>query len=57
MKAIPYIIFGICATIYVRYVIRKALNDAPEEERIYTSPEAAMIEGADDDDDWFLEPE
>ena len=55
MKYIPYIIFGICATIYIRYVVRKALDEPPEEERVYTSPEAAIIEGADDDDDWFLE--
>ena len=56
MKAIPYIIFGLLATIYVRYVVRKALSEPPDEERCYSSPEAAIIEGADDDDDWFLEP-
>lgn len=57
MKAIPYIIFGICATIYVRYVVRKALNDPPEEERVYDSNAAAIMDGAADDDEWFLEPE
>lgn len=57
MKAIPYIIFGICVTIYVRYVVRKALNDPPEEERVYGSHAAAIMDGAADDDEWFLEPE
>ena len=55
MKAIPYIIFGICVTIYVRYVVRKALNDPPEEERVYESHVAAIMDGAADDDEWFLE--
>lgn len=53
MKAIPYIIFGICATIYVRYVVRKALNDPPEEERIYSSETAVML---DDEEGWDIEP-
>lgn len=56
MKAIPYIIFGLLATIYVRYVVRKALNDPPEEERVYDSNAAAIMDGAADDDEWFLEP-
>lgn len=56
MKAIPYIIFGILATVYVRYVIRKALNDPPDEERVYESHAAAIMDGAADDDEWFLEP-
>lgn len=56
MKAIPYIIFGICATIYIRYVVRKALNEPPEEERCYSSSVAAIMDGAmsdDDDDNWY----
>lgn len=57
MKAIPYIIFGLCATIYVRYVVRKALNEPPDEERVYDSHAAAIMDGAADDDEWFLEPE
>jgi len=57
MKAIPYIIFGICATIYVRYVVRKALDEPPEEERCYSSSVAAIMDGAmsDDDDEEWLE--
>ena len=55
MKAIPYIIFGICVTIYVRYVVRKALNDPPEEERYYTSYDAMAADGVDpewDTEEW-----
>ena len=53
MKAIPYIIFGICATIYVRYVIRKALNDPPDETKYYSSTDAAIADGASADDEWL----
>ena len=57
MKVLTHIIAASVIAYFMYRTVRKALNDAPEEERIYTSPEAAIIEGADDDDDWFLEPE
>lgn len=56
MKYVPYIIFGIAAALYVRHTIRKALSEPPDEQRVYESPEAAYIDGAADDGEWFLEP-
>lgn len=55
------VVIHIFAAIGIGYCLyrtaKKALNDPPDEERVYASPEAAIIEGADDDDDWFLEPD
>ena len=48
MKYIPYVIFGLLATVYVRYVIRKALNDPPEEFRVYDGPASAEADGVEE---------
>lgn len=56
-KSVIHILAAIGIGYWLYRTAKKALNDPPEEERVYTSPEAAIIEGVDDDDDWFLEPD
>lgn len=52
-KAVPYIIFGVFAAYYAYRTIRKALNEPPEEERCYSSSVAAIIDGANQDEEWL----
>lgn len=54
------ILLHILAAIGIGYCLyrtaKKALNDPPDEERVYDSHTAAIMDGAADDGEWFLEP-
>lgn len=55
MKYIPYVIFGLLATVYAVRTIRKALNEPPDEERCYDSYDAMAADGVEpewDPNEW-----
>ena len=54
-KVVVHIIASIGIGYWLYRTAKKALNEPPEETRVYTSPDAAIADGADDDDDWFIE--
>ena len=54
-KVVIHILAAVGIGYWLYRTAKKALNEPPEEQRVYDSPEAAYIEGAADADDWFLE--
>ena len=55
VKVMTHILAAIGIGYCLYRTAKKALNDPPDEERCYESHAAAILDGAADDDDWFLE--
>lgn len=54
-KVVMHILAAVGIGYYAYRVCKKALDEEPEEERVYDSHAAAIMDGAADDDEWFLE--
>ena len=52
-KVVIHILAAVGIGYYAYRVVKKALNDPPEEERIYSSETAVLL---DDEDGWDIEP-
>lgn len=55
-KVVIHILAAIGIGYWLYRTAKKALDEPPEEERVYDSHAAAIMDGAmsDDDDDWFM---